>query len=73
MLNVETNRRFNFDTTETLTESEKLEIERQKERCLQVEFKTDLKIDEVGQIFNHYGDIQVVKQAPCIYWIDFED
>jgi len=34
MLNVDTNRRFNFDTTEGITEEEQLEIERQKERCL---------------------------------------
>ena len=57
MLNVETNRRFNFDTTEGMTENEQLEIQRQKERCLQVEFKTDLTILEVGKIFNSYGDL----------------
>ena len=48
MLHVETGRYFNFSTTDNQTEQEIGELERQKNRCIQLETKTASTVTEVA-------------------------
>ena len=48
MLHVETKRYFNFSTTDNQTVQEIEELERQKNRCIQLETKTASTVTEVA-------------------------
>ena len=37
-----------------------------------MELSADLPTREIASLLTDYGDVTVVKSAPCVYWVDFE-
>lgn len=70
MKNIDTRQCFKFRQKQELIEEE-FQAQKIKQSCVQV--LSQRKIEEVGQVFREYGDIQVVKQSEGVYWVEFEE
>ena len=69
MLDVDIPRYFHFQRT--LTEVETIDLQRKKQNSLQIEIE-DSDVVTVAKMFTLFGDVQVVKQSPHTYWVEFE-
>ena len=55
-----------------LDEIEKDHLKRHLEFTFQMQLKKDHTVQDVAEMFIDYGDVNVVKCAPKLYWVDFE-